>query len=152
MKRRKRLLFGLVVSGVILGWLALVPGPAAAQISHQVLIGTPGNDPQITLRTPGRDFILQDRPGKIDTQPISGADRRDWLEQDGGDGNANPSIQVRQANDNRSIQVRQANALVHEISGRGNRPQIFYVGGGKDEIFQSGGAGNVRIRVNGGSP
>lgn len=57
---------------------------AGAQMTHQVVIGTPGDDTQITWGNPGRDFILQDGLGGTDTMHIVGDDstdpaRKEWI-------------------------------------------------------------------------
>jgi len=138
MKRRRGLLNWLVVLGVLLG-AGLALGPAAAQMAHQVVIGTEGDDTQTTLGTPERDFILQDGLGGNDTQYISGADADDWLEQDGGDGNDNLTIRAGTGND-----------FLHQIGGNGNNTLTANGDTGNDWIIQFGGPGDDQITGGGG--
>ena len=64
MDGHKNLIYGLALLGVLLAWDAFSPTPALAQMAHQVLKGTSGDDTQITLGTPGRDFSLQEGLGR----------------------------------------------------------------------------------------
>jgi len=130
--------FGLIALCLALAAL-LAPGPAAAQMAHQVVIGTPGDDTQTTLGTPGRDFIVQYGLGANDTQYISGAAGDDWLEQNGGDGNDGLSIFAGSGND-----------FIHQDGGSGNDTLQAHGDDGNDCIFQFGGAGDDNLAAVGG--
>ncbi|MGQ9467730.1 MAG: hypothetical protein ACUVSG_08820 [Anaerolineae bacterium] len=83
MNGQKNLFLRLALFGVLLALISFST-PVSAQMAHQVLKGTAGDDTLITLGTPEKDYISQYRLGGNDTEYISGGDGDNRLEQDGG--------------------------------------------------------------------